>query len=118
VRRAGTIRLDVRALLPIDAIEDPLDRRTDHVVQADLGGDRQGCRRDLGIGAFAAHDLASCLYGGEAALCLRVVAEYVQWVFAGVQAVAANLDLAVDGVVAADLVLHSTTLEVGVEALI
>ena len=59
------------------------------------------------------------LFGcGKSRICWRVVVEYIDRIFAGVESAFARLDFAVMGVGLADLELIAATLHVLVEALV
>ena len=75
-----------------------------------------GC--DFAVAAVARH--VAVLFHAEVARAFsrRVVAEHIQRPFAGVQAVAAAFDFAVDGKFLADFVLHPAALHVAVHALV
>ena len=85
---------------------------------ADFGVDAHFAGCDFAVVAVSRKVAALCHAEVPAAVARRVVAEHIQRPLAGVQPVAAALDLSVDGEFLADFVLHPTALHFSVHAFV
>ena len=93
--------------------------RFDKTGDADLCIHTHLAGRDFAVAAQLSCEVAA-LRDAEvpAAGARRVVAEHIQRTFACVQPVAAAFDVAIDGKILADFILHSAALHLAVHALV
>ena len=97
---------------------DVLDVRFDKTGDADFGVDAHFAGCDFAVVVVSRKVAALCHAEVPAAVARRVVAEHIQRTLAGVQPVAAALDVAIDGKFFADFVLHPAALHFAVHALV
>ena len=105
------------SVLRLRLIKHPLHRAGDHVADRKLDTKRDLSGRNLRVGRVP-REFARLPDLKEARCGRRVVVKAVKRVFAGVEAVAARLDLTLNGVGLADLKLEASARQVAIKALV